>query len=176
MQQSGAVDVAIETALERLVEIDPPEPVSWMPQTVGWIVLGILVVGVLGVATSRAIRRWRRNAYRRAALGELSALEESLDSQGSAALIGLGELLRRTVLAVAERERVAGLSAAEWTRLLDGSLSEPVFLESGTDLLSQLTYGRAAAVVPEEAVALLRASRHWIEHHDRSRLVGAGRT
>jgi hypothetical protein len=54
--------------LEGLNDIVVPEPVSLVPQTLGWAVVAVAVIALLAVGALLAWRRHRKNAYRRAAL------------------------------------------------------------------------------------------------------------
>ena len=57
-------------SLSNLRDLAEPGPVSWWPLAPGWWVLtGVLVI-TLAVATFRRLKKYRANAYRRAALGE----------------------------------------------------------------------------------------------------------
>ena len=98
-------------ALEGLLEIGLPPPVSYAPETAGWwILLAALLLAALLLAW-RWRRSWTANRYRREALAELAALEAG---PGGAAL--LPELVKRTALAAAPREKVAALSGEKWLR------------------------------------------------------------
>ncbi len=143
MQDPSSVEEAVAAALEGLVEIAPPESVSWWPRTPGWFVLGAFLAGLLTVWIVRRWRSWQGNAYRRAALTELAVMEREARLEGPAALVGLSELLHRTVLAVAPRRKAAGLPTREWYQTLDAAAGRPLFCERDGDVLVRLTYGRA---------------------------------
>jgi len=65
-------------ALAGLQEIPLPPPVSYVPQTIGWAIVGALLVAALIYMSWRMFRRYRANAYRRAALAELAVIEGAL--------------------------------------------------------------------------------------------------
>ena len=77
--------------IELLEEVPEPPPVSMMPQTLGWIVVGLVLAALLFLLIRWAVRRHREEAYRRAALREL---DEAGDDPAA-----ISAVLRRTALA-----------------------------------------------------------------------------
>ena len=64
-------------SLSKLHDIVAMPPVSWWPPAAGWIVLAVLLFLAGGWLAWKAFRRHRVHAYRRAALGELAAVDPS---------------------------------------------------------------------------------------------------
>ena len=130
--------------LAGLADIVTPPPVSWLPQTWGWAVLGAVLLVLLAWMLWRWRKRREANRYRREALGELERIS----------LNEVPALLKRTALAAWPREQVAALSGAEWVAFLkvEGGLA---------DLLNDAEY-RSASLSNEEIKA---ATRRWIEEH-----------
>jgi hypothetical protein len=151
-----------------LHDIVLPEPVSWMPQTIGWaIVLAILLMVALVLAI-RMRRRWRANAYRRRALGELDRIESAArEADPQIALADLPELIKRTALAQYPRPSIAALSGKPWLRFLDESYGGSGFSDGPVRHLLSLTYGPRDAldVTPEESGALIALVRQWVRRH-----------
>ena len=141
--------------LDMLAPVPDPAPVSLMPQTPGWAVLGIAALA-LAVWGARALRaRHRARAYRRAALAELDR------AGGDQAQIAT--LLRRTALTGYGRKQVAGLSGEDWLNFLDQSYDGKGFSgETGRALLTA-PYRRSA---PDPALTDL--ARLWITSHRQS--------
>ena len=77
-----------------LKEIPLPEPVSWWPQTPGWWLLAAVIVMLVLWRLWAWRQRYRRNAYRRAALAELVmppfSLGEPLNDKGVYQLLNSG--------------------------------------------------------------------------------------
>lgn len=149
-----------------LHDIVLPEPVSWMPQTVGWWVLLAVTLLVLAWASLAAVRRRRANRYRRLALGRLARIEGALAEPESrlAALTELPVLVKQTALAFRPRSEVASLSGARWLRFLDESYGDVGFTEGSGRLLPTLAYGKLAQPV-ERVDDLVQLIRRWIRHH-----------
>jgi hypothetical protein len=156
--------------LEGLADVVVPEPVSALPQTVGWYVLFTLLAALL-VSLGVGLRRRRAaNRYRREALAELDAIVARLEEKGGrydvAARLPL--LLKRVALAVAPREDVAALTGKEWLAFLDRLYGGDGFSKGPGRLLPKLAYGTPAFLsgVPRADIdALLRLTREWIGRH-----------
>jgi hypothetical protein len=143
--------------LEGLADIAVPAPVSCMPQTWGWAVLGVVLLGLSLWAFVRWRRRRERNRYRREALAELA----HLSSQDALAVIP--PLLKRVALSAWPRSEVAALSGQAWVSFLR---AHGPFPEEAARLLDDIEYQPRAQ---GEAIELLvKASRLWIEKHVRA--------
>lgn len=149
-----------------LRDLHLPDPVGWWPPAPGWWVLfGLVVLGILFVFY-RAWVRWRINAARRIALGELARLEGSWRAAPNPVLLAtrLSELLRRTMLAYAPRKDIAGLTGQAWLQWLDRGLDEKPFTEGAGRLIRELPYRRADEGPGELDVdGLLEAVRQRLE-------------
>jgi hypothetical protein len=167
MDQAAKLDPMTEMALRSLHDIAMPPPVSWMPQTWGWAALAVILLLILMLAALRAIRRFRRNAYRREALLQLDRLkgDVAVSARHDPALRQLSELLKRTALAAWPRSRVAALAGAGWAQFMDDADG------SGRDLarlLDDLEYRGDAALSSlskDQAEAAFRSARQWVERH-----------
>ncbi len=156
-------------ALTHLADVTLPPPVSWHPQTVGWAVLAVVLIALLLGLAWYAVRRWRSNRYRRAALAELDRLEELLPdaTRRAQALAAMPPLLKRCALAAWPRESTAALSGPAWTRFMAAHARGPLD-PALVRLLDDLEYHPPTdlhAVSDQEARAALRAARDWVARH-----------
>ncbi|SAK66759.1 DUF4381 domain-containing protein [Caballeronia ptereochthonis] len=155
-------------ALQSLHELPLPAPVSYAPQTIGWVFVALLL-GALALACAWiAWRRHEKSRYRREALAELARIEARLSDEATraAALAQIAPLVKRTALAAAPREQVAALSGASWLAYL--RKTHTAFDDESGVLLYMASYApdeRLAAVTREKAERLAQAARNWIEHH-----------
>lgn len=92
--------------LDNLRDIVTPPPVPWWPPAPGWWFLLAMLTVALVIALFRGLRKWRANAYRRAALRAIQAASN---------LAEVAELLKRAALAAYPRNEVAPLSGVAWT-------------------------------------------------------------
>jgi hypothetical protein len=160
------------SGLEKLHEILLPDPVSWIPQTVGWYVVLGLILLVTGWWVYGRLRRFRRNRYRRLALAELAVIEGELQQpeRRAKALVEIPVLLKWTALAAFPRSEVADLSGERWLTFLDKTMRGKDFTEGVGRLLPELAYAPAlgiATLSDERIGSLLQLTRRWIERHIR---------
>lgn len=163
------LDPTAATALRTMHDIVVPAPVSWFPQTWGWAVVLVAVILLLCVWAASAIRRYRRNAYRRRALQELqsAAVAARDETTRDRALHMLATLLKRTALAAWPRQRVASLSGAAFLSFLKDSV-KATDTDGLADLLDDAEYrdtGSLAEFPLEHCDRAFAAARWWIERH-----------
>lgn len=169
------------TQLAQLREIVVPEPVSFMPQTIGWLILFVLLVTLMSWWALRRYRRWQANYYRRSALAELEVIGEDMlqVDQRAAALSSLAALVKRTALHSFPREDVAALSRRDWLQFLMESSTGVTFEGKTGALLTELEYAPPETIETvcskEDAGELTRVLTDWIKHHQVPRLKEAVR-
>jgi Domain of unknown function (DUF4381) len=158
------------SALQRLHEIILPDPVSWMPQTIGWYAIFGLILFVAGWWVHRSLRHYRTNRYRRLALKELTVIERELQQpeKRAKALSEIPVLLKRASLSAFPRSEVAGLSGEKWLAFLDKTMGGKNFTQGEGRLLPELAYApvQRIAQLPDEQIGkLLQLIRRWIKIH-----------
>jgi len=127
-----------------LRDLHLPEAISWWPLAPGWwLVIGIAVI-LLAYLLRLYLQKHARGAARRHALRQLNALTVEFEEHHDAVAFSssLSELLRRTMLAYAPRQQVAGLTGEEWLAWLDLDLDQPRFQSATGRKLLELPYRR----------------------------------
>ena len=149
---------------KEFVEIAAPLPISYKPQTAGWYVLGGLVL-ILSIWSSwRGVSRYRRNAYRRAALAELEMYRAKLTTQRNAAITEVPGLLKRCALAAFPRRQVASLSGERWFTFLDNTA--PGVWDEQTKAVLETVLIRSADDLPRtKDIVLFGTVERWIRRH-----------
>jgi len=143
-----------------LKELPYPEPISWVPATGAWLLLGVVVlVALLGLGAWRW-RSWQRDRYRREALDRVEAMlaqNEVIDE--------LPLVLRSVALSAFPREEVAALRGSEWVAWLNENGG--CFDRADAESLASLPYDPQALrdLTPPAAARLLEASRAWVKGH-----------
>lgn len=144
--------------LSRLADIVVPAPVPWWPPAPGWWLLGAGLAAALAILALGAIRRYRRNAYRRAALAELSAIGALTDPAGAAAV---SAILKRAALVAYPRADVAALTGDKWLAFLDRSAATSDFVDGPAAGLAHAAYGGTLAQGPD----IVAAAQRWVKRH-----------
>lgn len=167
MEPDAKLDPMTEMAMRSLHDIAVPPPVSMLPQTWGWAALAGIVWVLLLILAIRAIRRFRRNAYRRDAIQRLSALEAEMSgAKRGQATRELAKILKQTALAAWPRRRVAALTGAKWVRFLGLSSSDDRALAQLLDDFEYRGHAALSAVSETKAKGALGIARRWIEGHN----------
>jgi hypothetical protein len=156
------MDPATDTALRTLRDIAVPAPVSFLPQTWGWAVLAAILALIAAILLITGLRRYHRNAYRRAALQQLDAIARQADVTGHAdTATAVAVVVKRTALSLWPRQAVAGLSGEEWIRFIAAHSTVP----PGPELKQLLLTGEYRDARPSDGPALLDEARQWIGQH-----------
>lgn len=145
-------DLDLFQLLDLLEPAPEPPPVSWMPQTIGWVWLGLALVVLTALALRRVLAHRRATAYRRAALAELDAAGDDPAE--------IASILRRTALAGYPRTDVVALSGTDWLAFLDRTLPGTGFTNGPGRIVATAPY---KAAEPEPDLAAL--ARQWVRHH-----------
>jgi hypothetical protein len=158
-----------EAALRSLKDIVTPQPVSWFPQTWGWIAVAVVLVALVLALLVRQVMRYRANRYRREALLELQALEREIRDPATRrhAVQALAALLKRTALAAWPRADVAPLSGVAWIEFLRKQEDDGV-AEALATMLDDLEYhgdGSMKTMPSNIAGDIVASARQWIERH-----------
>ena len=164
--------LSLSQLLDRLLPLAVPEPVSWIPQTSGWWVVGCWMVAVALLGCWDLRKRRQRNRYRREALSELDNIKAGVDFETGAqiktgapplaasAADQIAKLLKRTALAAYPRERVASLTGADWAAFLVESANQDPLVAGYAGQLAGAAYHAHV-----DAAALIPPARRWIELH-----------
>jgi hypothetical protein len=160
---------ATRAALEKLADVAAPAPVSWTPQTWGWIVVGVSLLALVAWAAVRIVRRRIANRYRAEALDALAALESRFgdDGERGLALASMAPLVKRVALAAWPRGDVAALTGNSWIAFLRAHAGNHGLPDATARLLGDGEYRPSALATISAADARIVATdvRHWIEEH-----------
>ncbi len=155
--------------LHGIAEIHLPSPVPWTPSAPGWTILWVLLL-MAGTWTAwRLFSRWRRNAYRRRALGLLKSVRRRTLPGDKAALAALPRLLKNAALKAYPRSRVASLSGEKWIAFLEDHCPDPGFRDQAGRHLTAIAYEAPEtwSITEQEAARLFALVERWIRRHRR---------
>ncbi len=156
--------------VQGIKEIVLPEPVSYVPQAVGWWIL----LGVVGLLVAwwvyRRYIRWYGNRYRRQALLELAMIKQQLSQKFGriSALAAISALIKRTAIEAFGRSNVAELSGQLWLEFLDCTGSTDGFSQGPGRLLPEFAYAKQETLneMSKEMIdQVLALVKDWIDQH-----------
>jgi hypothetical protein len=143
------------TSLQNLRDIAEPTPVPWWPPAVGWWILSVVVAAFAVWLAVRAWRRWRANAYRRAALKKLRSATK---------LVEIAEILKRAALCAFPRTDVASLSGDAWSDWLRQTVDQ----ELPVPVAETLEHGVFDGNDNRNRADVASFVASWIRHHRRA--------
>ena len=143
-----------------LHEIVSPEPINWMPQTLGWQILGLLLAIELLRRFWRLFRSWLRNRYRREAHARLRQLAPSAN------IFAVNEVLKLTAMTATSRREVAALTGLPWCRWLQTRTAANIFSPDSLQILGAALYDPESDVSVTQRDALVREAHLWIAQNE----------
>jgi len=139
----------------------------WGAPTVAWYVLLAALLALLLRQVLRAMRAYRANAYRRAALTALNELRSSSHSIGGDLqpyIQQLMVLLKSTALQLGPRHQLAALDAQQCLRYLNRRQLRDFFGADSLQLVAS-AYGRSAVVSGASLAVLEGDIEQWLRTH-----------
>ncbi len=165
MELPPLADIFGNYAIRGIAEILPPDRVNWLPTTVGWKLLLLILLGWLGRTLWRRWQHWRGNRYRRAALAQLEYIvSQRRDAQHQ--LDAIASLLKSTALQAYPRIEVAALSGPQWLSWLNAHTSQPLFSGPASQLLTQSIYSGETGDDGGDLKQLGDMAATWIRRHE----------
>jgi hypothetical protein len=146
--------------LDLMHDLVMPEPVAWLPETPGWWIVFGWLFAVLILAAWQAVKRRRRNRYRRDALAELKLIEAQPELGPAESAQHVAALIKRTALAAYPRKDVAALYGADWAQFLKDSAGNDRHIVDAADMLAVAAYHPDA-----DGHKLSQPARRWIRLH-----------
>ena len=156
--------------LTGIQEIILPEPISYVPHTIGWKILLVAMVIAAIVFGYDRYRHWQTNRYRTFALQRLAEIEQAVQVPETRrrSLTDLPVLVKQTALQAFPRDEIAQLSGNQWLGFLDRSCETQEFTQGIGQLLPQLAYQSTSTLanLPEQRISsLIELIRQWITNH-----------
>ena len=151
-------------AIQGIVEIEMPDPVSLAPQTPGWWCLGVLVLVLIAVRVRRRYRRWLDDRYRREAIEVLESLRRRTSAGDLEALREIAALLRAVACSAGVDREFKTLRGEAWAEVLRGMAPGSEALPIAR--LDHLAYAPLRQDDLREAESLIERVREWVLRHE----------
>ncbi len=153
--------------LKEFIETQQPEMISFYPQTIGWLLIGSILLIALFYKIILMIKLYQTNAYRREALKWLQKLPDYTDVLQQPMFRKLPTLLRKVALTGFGASIVVPLSLKDWEVWLDQQCAKTSFSGNFSSYLHQLSYSPAPALTPNQIALLTEQVSLWISFHRR---------
>ena len=149
--------------LQQLHDIQtPPEP-DWWPPAIGWWLLALLTLILLGWLTFTLWKGWRRWRWRQRQSKQLHALCTNCPAPQLASEVSV--LLRRLALTHFPPEQVAGLHGEDWLRFLDSSAATDQFSRGPGRALLTAPYQNPDSTQTDWPQTLPQLAERWIKRN-----------
>lgn len=151
--------------LKDLIEIALPDAVSWWPQTLGWQILGVLVLVFLLLWAFYRYRLYRFNRYRREALKAIATIEQSCGQSASQSVMSDVFLVLKVAAAHVEPSLASHLDR-QFLRYLDtsASLAEGFDSPAGQRWLDGLVQP-GITLSDNQTQQVLTLANRWVKRH-----------
>ncbi|WP_172378797.1 DUF4381 domain-containing protein [Vibrio sp. Vb339] len=155
--------------LSDLVEPAAMKTISMWPEAMGWkVLLGLLLLGFTLFVIKLYIR-WKKNAYRREAIHQLTHLTNELQCSGAIThqiIQQMNQVVKQAASVAYGRKSVAKLYGDEWYQFLNACFE----LDLSPEFLGRLNQAQFARSEPsifmvEEGLALSERYQQWVLKH-----------
>ena len=148
--------------LRDIQDVVVPDSVSWLPQTIGWKVLGVALIIAFAYAAYRyACYRWN-NRYRQEALDVLDQLDPSDKGSAKRAFEVLKSVLRYL------NARHASIHGERALATLDGYLpkkASTIFQDSASKIWIDSLVNPSIYLTFEQRVEIIEKATTWVKVH-----------
>jgi uncharacterized membrane protein len=151
--------------LHGIDEVILPESISLIPQTIGWKIVGVLLIAYILWRSFLAWRLWQKNWYRREGLQVLAKIKSVVDGGKTNAVSQLPALLKSVALQAYPRGEVAQLSGQLWLDFLDSKLVDKKFNAANALLMVAYSPMDGWQLSAEDVQTLFLSCENWISSH-----------
>ena len=128
-----------------LRDIHLPDAISWWPPAIGWWLVLLLLVLVIGGAYT-LFKKWRQDSAVKGASKLLANIKQQADGDKLQTIRALSVCLRRLQISDEQRAEVASLHGQAWLQYLDGFVEGKPFSEGIGRCLADAPYQPALTV------------------------------
>ena len=145
---------------EDIQGIIEPSPVPFTFDTLGWKIVGLILLLILIRIAYKAYQRYQKNAYKRDAIKLISSLEKNTEN---VPFETVSTALKKVALISYGRETVAALYGLSWLAFLQEKGKNTPFMNYKDDLPDVIYSKKTLEKTKTEE--LLKLSKKWIKTH-----------
>jgi hypothetical protein len=151
--------------LKEIVETEAPAAISWLPQTIAWQIIFLLLMILLVCKIWQKYQEYKANAYRREALNWLRNLPRYDEANPHPAYRQIPALLKKTALHYYGREVVNQQRFSEWEHWLDLQCAKCDFENKCPQLFTELAHAPVISIDNQKMSVLIEQVKRWIKYH-----------
>lgn len=150
--------------LSQLKDVHLPEQVSWWPLAIGWWIVIVVAILVLGVSLNFLWKHYSHNRYRKLAIKELNQhhLSWHANSDDKTYISAANDLLKRVIRIV--DPNLVSQFGDNWVDALENHGNTELSQEARYALAYQCYQAHVSADVPSLNAEL----KHWLKHHKKT--------
>ncbi len=141
-----------------------PAPIEFQFDTLGWYVLGAILLVVVVTMVFKGIRHYLKNAYRREAQRMVQTIIKQFNNQKDPACLNDAlVVLKGVAITTYSRSQVADLHGEQWMAFLDAKGKHITFKKYSHTIKTALYKNEIAN--ESEAIGVLRMALKWVKVH-----------
>lgn len=138
-----------------------PESIPFTFNTIGWLVL-VIVLCLLTISFVIIFAyRFVKNKYRRDAIASIA----SLSSEDKNELYGVAKILKKLAIDIYGRSSVASLNGVEWIDFLNSKVKKQCFSSPESSKVYESLDNEAVIISDTEKDEFVVCVRYWVKNH-----------
>lgn len=147
---------------EIIGDILEPDPLPFTFETIGWKILGVLLLIVAIVLFYKWIKLYITNKYRREAIDQLQLIEAQ-ETENQNKINQLNIILKQVAIITFGRQQVAQLYGEDWLLFLDSKYKKGEFLKYANNFSDALYNNKT--VDQATLNSIVKLTKTWIREH-----------
>ena len=159
------MSIKLELSQTKIHPIILPNEISWMPQTLSWLLVLIFFILLIICLVWAFVQHHNKNKYKTEALSKLDEIEQKLNSKSRQCLNEVPLLIRQVALSYWPRRNIVSLSGRNWHEFLQmtSNTMPPKIL----DEVAYLSHEQLNRISHDTGIELIAWARSWILNHQK---------
>lgn len=139
-----------------------PDPVPFSFETIGWKILGGILLLVLLIISYKRFKLYQKNRYRRQAIAKIQKITAE-KSQSGQKIRHFNIVLKQVAIEAFGRVPVAELYGNEWLMFLDSKVRNSSFTDFGNSFTDAMYSDKE--IEEKQLNAIYKLTKTWIHEH-----------
>ncbi|MBG7630428.1 MAG: DUF4381 domain-containing protein [Bacteroidetes bacterium] len=151
-----------DSSPEMVGDILEPDPLPFTFETIGWKILGVVLLIVASILFYKWLKLYQKNKYRREAIKKLKFIEAN-NTQSQYKINQLNIILKQVAMVTFGREQVAQLYGNDWFLFLDSKSEKSTFVKYSSNFTDAI-YSKKE-VDDTRLKSIYKLTKTWINEH-----------